>query len=169
MLELGAGAGRNALHLAGQGFEVTAWDTRVDELDQLAKEKELPIQTGVRDIRTLNALSPERHFDVFVSNHVLHYLSRQEALLLIKEMQERTNTDGLNVIAAFTENGDFYRDTPDTENFYLKAEELKDLYVDAGWQILEYVEAEVEAKKKRPDGSHMVNVSAKLIAKKLGN
>lgn len=169
VLDLGAGKGNDTLFLAEQGFAVTAWDIaqdNVDELDRLAKEKELSIQTEARDIRTLSSLGPDHHFDVFVSTYVLHNLSRQDALLLVKEIQERTNIDGLNVIAAFTEDGDFYRNAPNTEKFYLQENELKDLYIDAGWDIREYREVRVGAEKKRPDGSPMINVSAKLIARK---
>ncbi len=172
VLELGAGDGRNALYLAEKGFAVTAWDTSqvgLDELDRLAEEKGLDVQTEMRDIKNFN---PDDHFDVLVSTYVLHHLSRQDALLLIKEMQERTNTDGLNVITAFTENGDFYRDKPDTEDFYLKREELKNLYTDAGWEVLEptgYEEVEGKTNEKKPDGSRKVNVAAQLIARKPGN
>ena len=166
VLELGAGDGRNALYLAEKGFAVTARDTSqvgLDTLDQLAKEKGVYVQTEMRDIKDFN---PDDHFDVLVSTYVFHYLPRQDALLLIKQIQEHTKRDGLNVITAFIKNGDFKRDKKNTKNFYLKREELKDLYVNAGWEILEYEEVSDQAVKKNPDGSPMVNVSAQLIAKK---
>lgn len=80
-------------------------------------------------------------------------------------MQEHTNEEGLNTITTFTENGDFYRNNPDSGNFYPKEGELKELY--AGWEILEYEEVEDQAFAKKPDGSPMMNVSARLIARKV--
>lgn len=168
VLELGAGDGRHSRFLAEKGFAVTAWDTsqeKLDTLNRLAKEKGLSIQTKAKKISDLGSL--DHNFDVLVCTYVLHHLSRKDARLLIEEMQTHTNIGGLNTIAAFTENGDFYRDNPETENFYLQENELKRLYPESEWEILEYPEeAETQAHQTRPDGSHMVNVSARLIAKK---
>ena len=165
VLELGAGEGRNSLFLAEQGFDVTAQDVSqvgLGKLNKVAQEKGLNIQTEVKDIQTLNLV---QNYDVFVCTYVLHHLPRENAVAQVKQMQDHTNNDGLNTIATFTENGDFYRNNPDTENFYPKEGELKGLY--AGWEILGYEEIENRALVKRPDGSPMVNISAKLIARKL--
>jgi tellurite methyltransferase len=164
VLELGAGEGRNSLFLAEQGFEVTARDISqvgVEKLNKAAQEKGLNIHTEVKDIRTLDT---DRQYDIFVCTYVLHHLSREDAVSLIKQMREHTSEDGLNTITTFTENGDFYRNNPDTDNFYPKEGELRELYAD--WDVLEYEEVENQAFAKRPDGSPMVNVSAKLIARK---
>ena len=96
---------------------------------------------------------------------MLHQLTREEALKLIEQIKEHTNPEGLNVIKTFTENGDFYRTNPDTNNFYVKNDELQKLY--EGWEILEYKESESEAHKQNPDGSQMINISAKILAKKI--
>lgn len=164
VMELGAGVGRNSLFLAEKGFEVTAQDISqvgVEKINKAAKEAGLHIQTEVKDIRTVN---PDKNYDIFVCTYVLQHLSKEEATLLIRQMQAHTNENGLNSIAAFTQNGDFYRNEPDTENFFPKEGELKELY--AGWEVLEYEEIENQALSKRPDGSPMLNVSAKLIARK---
>ena len=164
VFELGAGEGRNSLFLAEQGFDITTQDISqvgVEKLTKAAQEKGLKVQAEVKDIRTL---SHDRNYDVFVCTYVLHHLSREDALELIKQIQEHTNEEGLNTITTFTENGDFYRNNPDTENFYPKEGELRKLYV--GWEVLEYEEVENRAFAKRPDGSPMINISAKLIARK---
>lgn len=164
VLDLGAGEGRSSLFLAEHGFDVTAQDISqigVEKLTNTAQEKGLNIQAEVKDIRTLN---PDRNYDVFVCAHVLHHLSREDAISLIRQMQEHTNADGLNTITTFTENGDFYQNNPNTENFYPKESELKELYAD--WEILEYEESKDRAFAKKPDGSPMMNISAKVIARK---
>ncbi len=168
VLELGAGEGRNSLYLATQGFKVTAWDISkvgIEKLNRTAQEKSLSIQTEVKDIRTLNS---DYHYDIFVCTYVLHHLLRQDALELIKQVKQRTNTNGLNTITTFTKNGDFYRDNPNTENFYPdEGGGLKELYAD--WEILEYDEIQVVARAKKPDGSPMINISANLLARKSKN
>ena len=164
VLELGAGEGRNSLFLAGQGFEVTAQDISqvgIEKLTKAAQEKSLNIQTEVKDIRTLDS---DQNYDIFVCTYVLHHLSREDAVLLVKQIQEHTNADGLNAVTTFTENGDFYKNNPSTANFYPEEGELRNLYAD--WEVLEYEEVENQAFAKRPDGSPMVNVSAKIIARK---
>ncbi len=164
VLELGAGEGRNSLFLAEQGFKVTAQDISevgIDKISKLATERGLNVQAEVKDIHTLNL---ERNFDVLICTFVLHHLPRTEALKLIKQIQEHTNPEGLNAITTFTENGDFYRNNPDTKNFYPKEGELRELY--AEWKILEYEEVESQAFAKRPDGSPMINMSAEILARK---
>ncbi len=164
VLELGAGEGRNSLFLAQSGFEVTAQDISevgIDKINKQAREKGLHIQTKVSDSRTLNL---DQGFDVLISTFMLHHLSREEALRVINQLQEHTNIEGLNVITAFTKNGDFYRNNSETNNFYPAENELRELY--ANWEILEYEETEGKAFAKRPDGSPMLNISARILARK---
>lgn len=164
-LELGAGEGRNSLFLANHGFKVKAQDISevgLNKLSKIATEKKLDIQT---EIKNINDLKLTDNFDVLVCTFVLHNLSRENALQIIEEMKNHTNPEGLNVITAFTKNGDFYNRPSEKENFYLDGGELKNLY--AGWDILEYEEAEGEARAKKQDGTAMKNVTAKLLAKKI--
>ena len=165
VLELGAGEGRNALYLAQNGFEVTAQDISeigIDKMKKLAQEKGLAIKTEIRDSRTFDLA---RDYDIMICTFMLHHFSREEALGLIKHIQDHTNSEGLNAISAFTTNGDFYRNNPGTKNFYPGINELRELYAD--WQILEYEEAEGSAFAKKPDGSPMRNITARLLARKL--
>jgi hypothetical protein len=83
-------------------------------------------------------------------------------------MKEHTNAEGLNVISAFTGNGDFFRNHPKlTKNLYFKEGELKALY--DGWEVLEYTEQESKARATNKDGSPMFNVLARILAKKPKN
>ncbi len=166
-LELGAGEGRNSLFLAEKGFTVTAKDLSqvgIDKIKKLAAERGLNIQAEVADIRTLGS---EDNFDVYVCTYVLHHLKRDEALSLIKQMQEHTNAGGLNALTTFTENGDFYRVDSEAGDFYPAPDELKSLY--DGWEILDYEEVENQALQKKEDGTHMMNVTAKILARKPAN
>ncbi len=164
-VELGAGEGRNSLFLASNGFEVSAYDISKVGIGKIAKraaELKLNVQAEVADVRALNL---QRNFDVVASTYMLHHLSREEALALVKRMQEHTNPEGLNAITVFTKSGDFYKGNPETDRFYPDAGELKSLY--AEWDILEYEELEVPAVDTKPDGSQMSNVAARLLARKM--
>lgn len=164
VFELGAGQGRNSLYLAKNGFEVTARDISkigIDKLLQEANNLEFSIKGEVGDARQL---SLEKDFDIFVSTYMLHHLSREQALELIAQMKEHTKPEGLNAVTVFTKNGDFYRNNPETENFYPDKNELKNLYTD--WEILEYQEFDSTAYEKKLDGDSMMNIAAKLLARR---
>ncbi len=165
VLELGAGEGRNSIFLAENGFEVTAEDISkvgIEKIKKVSQEKDLGIKTEIVDSRHLNL---DSNFDVLVSTFMLHHLSYEEAIKLIREIQEHTNLKGLNAITVFTKNGDFFREDPKTDNFYPDEGELKEMYM--GWEILEYNEVKRKAFGKKLDGSPIFNISAKILARKV--
>lgn len=165
VMDLGAGEGRNAMFLARQGFEVTAVDVSevgLAKLGEVAQVNGLNIITHVQDINNLNL---DRDFDIFLCIVVLHNLPRENAIKVIREMQRHTTPNGLNILRTFTQKGDFYELKKGVDRFYVKDGELKDLY--EGWEILKYEEEETQAITKRPNGSPMTNISAKLIARKI--
>lgn len=162
VLELGAGQGRNALFLASRGFEVTAQDLSTIGTDSIAKQAakhNLGVKIERGDVRMFN---PQKNFDIVVSTYLLHHLSSEEASELIRRMQAHTNPGGLNAISVFTRNGDFY--TPGTDRFYPDTNEMKRIYAD--WDILEYEEKEGDTAEKKPDGTQMKVVTARLLARK---
>jgi tellurite methyltransferase len=163
-LELGAGEGRNSLFLAENGFDVTAQDLSqvgIEKLRKSAEEKGLDVHTEIGDMQSFPI---DKDYDVLISTNVLHHLPKQDALNLIKRMQLNTKLGGLNTIVTFTDKGDFYSSNPNTKKFFPKEGELKDLYSE--WDILEYAEEENPASRKKEDGSRMINIMAKIIAKK---
>lgn len=164
ILDIGGGEGRNALYLAENGYEVEVIDLSqigLEKLQKLAEEKGLKIKTHTGDITEGNIDGSK---DGMISSFMLHHLLKNDALKLIQNMKEHTNEGGINFIAAFTENGDFFKANPLTNRFYPKHDELKTIYED--WDIKDYKEENTEAHTKNPDGTNMKNVSAFLIAQK---
>lgn len=164
VLEIGAGEGRHARFLADHGFQVTAFDRSevgIESLREKAAAQGLSIKAEVKDATELEL---SEKFDVMVNTYMMHHLHREEALELIRVMQEHTNVDGINAITAFMRQGDIYG--PDsTHRFLPEPNELRNLYKD--WEILEYAEAETSMVAKKPDGTHMKNYYASLLARRL--
>ncbi len=165
LLDVGAGDGRNALYLAREGFVVTARDiaaTGLEKLSARAEAEGLKVATEVGDVRDMEG---EGRYDVLLCTYVLHHMPREDALAVIRSMQEHTSSGGLNAVSTFTDKGEFYERDAQTSRFYPVPHELADLY--AGWDILQYEEREMEAYAKHEDGTPMRNVVAHLIACKV--
>lgn len=164
VLDVGAGDGRNVLYLARQGFDISAVDVSkvaINKIREVAKKENIFVNTVRADARKMKIV---RRYDLISAIFILHHLSRIEALTLINGIMAKTKPHGLNIIAAFTANGDFYRNNPKTHNFYLQHKELKSLY--AEWEIIRYKERNEEALAKRVGGSPMKNKCAYLLAQK---
>lgn len=87
VLEIGAGAGRNALFLASKGYEVTAIDissVAVERIMQQAKKMGLTLETRVSDIAEENLRS---NYDAIICTMTLHQLSKEDAEAVIKKMR----------------------------------------------------------------------------------
>jgi tellurite methyltransferase len=163
-LELGAGDGRNAIFLAANGFEVTAQDisgVALEKLHAQAEEKGLHVETKTGDATEME-LSGE--YDVLVVTYLLHFLTREKALQLMERVKAQTKPGGLNAIGVITADGDFFRNHPDTEQYFPGKTEMLDMYAD--WEILEHSAGEAPSDKTRPDGSPMTNVVERLLARK---
>jgi len=102
---------------------------------------------------------------VIVSLFILHLLEDEDARDVITKMKQNTKVKGLNVIAVFTKDGDFYRDYSVTQNFYANPGELKELYKE--WEILEWEEKRTRAFKKTEQGEPMFNLTSFLLARKI--
>jgi|TARA_B100002003_G_C13913551_1_gene444499 tellurite methyltransferase len=165
VLDIGGGEGRNAIFLAEKGFDVTVIDISsegIKKLNNLAKEKNLDIETSIRDVIEDRI---KKNYDIMVSSFMLHHLDKAEALGLIGNMMQHTSPGGFNVIATFTKDGDFFRKKPDTKQFYPDLGQIKEIYKD--WEIVTYAEINSRAHATNKDGSPMFNISSQLIAKKI--
>jgi hypothetical protein len=106
----------------------------------------------------------QEKYDVIIFSYVLHHIANERAVALIQEAKMHTNSGGLNIVTAFTKDGDFYAKDKNTERFYPDGGEWRSFYND--WNIHNYEEGKTHAFAKHPDGSHMVNVAAELLAQR---
>lgn len=166
-LDLGAGDGRNSIFLALHGFNVRAVDfsaTGIEKLMKRAQEKDLSVQAEVKDLKEFDW---NKDYDVLVCTYVLHLMPHEEALKLVRMMQQHTKPGGLNVLALMTKHGDFFRNNPNTNTYYPDINEAEQLYEqDTDWEIVEHAVGEVDAASKKPDNTPMINTATRFIARK---
>jgi tellurite methyltransferase len=130
-LDLACGPGGNAILLAEKGLNVDAWDiadVAIASLQSIAQERQLPIQTEVRDVEA-NPPGPET-YDVIV---VSYFLDRDIIPALIQALRPA----GLIYYQTFLQQRVSDRG-PQREEFRLADQELLQLF--SGLQILFYRE-----------------------------
>lgn len=96
-LDLACGRGANALWLAGQGYQVSAWDyskIALDRLKQAAQERGLQVETELRDVTT-QPPEPESYDLVLVS----YFLQRA----LVPAIQAALKPNGLLCYQTFSQ------------------------------------------------------------------
>ncbi len=167
VLDLGAGDGRHALHLASHGFQVRAVDaspSALGKLQVLAAEKELSIQTELADVSNY---SIDARYDVVIVVLLFQCLTEEHSLRLLKQIQDQTCPGGINVIHVFTKTGDRYR--------LDQVEDPGAFYPDDGWldqQYKKWIILESDSSvspligKSHTDGSPMTSVVERIIARK---
>lgn len=165
-IELGAGSGRNALFLAANGFEVTAVDISqvgIDKLKQKAAARNLKVRTVIADVMGFRW---DCDYDAVLFLFMLHHLKLSDAQRLLTEVRAHTTQGGLNVIAAFTKDGDFNRLYPEkcSSYFYPERGGVKSWYRD--WDVLEWQEMATRAFEKTEKGEPMFNLTSFLIAQR---
>ncbi len=117
ILDLGCGDAPVAISLSKKYFKVTCIDISEKKINKLPKE--------INGIKTnLNDFKIQENYDIILALGSLHFLSKEKALSLIKDIKAKTNAKGLNIIDAFKSN--------------INAQDLKNIY--SKWKILEYEE-----------------------------
>ena len=166
VLEIGAGVGRNALFLASKGYDVTAVDISsvgIDRIVEEAKEKGFLVRTLVSDVAED---SIQGSYDTIVCSMMLHQLSREDAREVIKSMQDHTNQGGFNLITTFNKNNYFFRNNPETPNFYPdNKEQLEGLYSD--WKLIESFVKDTKSAARDADGNRYPAEIVGLLVQKI--
>jgi tellurite methyltransferase len=134
-LDVGCGEGRNALYLAGLGFQTTAFDiseSGIQKIDSMAREKGLVIDTSVCDMRTFQFPCK---FDFIICQGCLHLIERKEWKMMIERMKGFTVTGGVHVVGVFTDTVPEPEDQRGLMVGLFKERELQEQYKD--WDIIE--------------------------------
>ncbi len=135
VIEFGCGAGRDALYLAENGFDVTSVDiskTGISKLIEIAEKRCLQIKAKVQDMRDFHF---EGKYDLVIAVGSLHLIPRSDWKKLIKKVKEHTVVNGFNIMTGFT---DQVQTPPDMKPFFVglfQEDELFEIYDD--WDILD--------------------------------
>lgn len=157
ILDLACGEAGTSLLLAEKGFEVTCIDiskTAINNIKKEAKKRGVKIIALVEDLEKFEI---EEDYDLIIGTGIFHFLPEENSLKLIDNAKKHTKKYGLNVFEVFLQ-GDPSQEE-DSEGYYFKPNELKDLY--SGWDILDYEEYE-----DYDEEEEQTNKIAYLIAKK---
>ncbi|MFT4309349.1 MAG: methyltransferase domain-containing protein [Candidatus Woesearchaeota archaeon] len=157
VIDLACGEAGTALALAQKGFEVTCLDISTTAITNVKKEIEkrgLAVVALVVDLERYEFIDD---YDIIIGTGFFHFIPKNYYLILIKNIMKHTKKDGLNIFEVFLE-GDPTQEE-DSEGYFFKKNELKDLY--SNWNIMEYEEYEEYNMKEE-----QINKIAYLIAKK---
>jgi SAM-dependent methyltransferase len=122
ILDVGAGTGRTAKHLAGEGFLVAALDTDRELLEELqATHPQIPVIVG--DARELGRLTTERFALIIAPMNLYHMLGPPEKRLPFLEAAARNGSVAIELDTAPDEPWDAEylteKDLPEPERGYL--------------------------------------------------
>jgi len=101
VLDIGCGEGKDAVFLARNGYNVTAFD--ISE-QGLSKARELADHCGIKvdffkaDICNFRL---ESDFDIIFSSGVFHYIPQEQRKSVTESLKEHTTPNGINVINVF--------------------------------------------------------------------
>ena len=136
-LDMGCGAGRNALYLSQLDFDVTAVDANPSAIGMLRSIIE---QEGIDNIEArvydINLADLGATYDFIACTVTLMFLDPTRVDAVIADMQQCTRAGGHNLIVAAMSTDEY--PCPMNFPFTLRAGQLSAAY--AGWELLEYNE-----------------------------
>ncbi len=160
LLDLGSGEGRNAVHFAKNGFDVTCVDI---SLPGLEKTKRYAEELGV-EVKTIHAdiitYEPKDIYDVVFSTGTLHYLPPEIRKIRFENYKQATSSKGINALSVFVRKP-FIPRAPDAEgtSHPWRSGELMSYYGD--WEIVYSTEEIFDCTSSGIPHKHAVN---RLIA-----
>jgi len=164
VLDVGCGDGKNALYLAGLGYEnVDAFDlsdNAIAKLNRLAVAKNILLNSWVQD---LTQFEFAKSYDLILSFGTLHFVSKADWKNFVQVAKQHTNINGIHIIQLFT---NVLPATPDIAPFAIGLaddEEIKELYHD--WEILQFKSYTFE--DEHPGVPKHYHASNKIVAQKI--
>ena len=133
VLDLGIGKGYNSVLLSNFGFNVTGVDISNESLKYIEENFDCSNLTLInKDVREFEI--EKNKYDLILSSNVLHFISKEDFLKIIKKIKENLKEDGLIYISVFSKedpssklNKDFKENTCIS---YFSKEEILDIFSD---------------------------------------
>lgn len=163
LLYIGCGEGKDAVFLARNGFDVTAFDVTdagVEKTKRLAEQARVHVNVFKADVRDFRL---DSGFDILHSSGVLHYIPPEEREDIFANYKRFTNPNGLHVFNVFVHKP-FIAPPPEKEphSYLWRSGELLGLYHD--WLIRDSAEIVFDCNSSGIPHQHAMT---KMIAEKL--
>lgn len=164
VLDIGAGDGRNAIHLAKQGFKVYALDFAAEGLKNLMVKAHI---YGVRDaivpiVASFPAHETTEQYDNVISTFTLHFAESGKLTNFLHRAMELTRPAGIMLIEDFNGNGTMAVN-PDN---YMDEQAIVDHYRDAGWHIHHSETQQTSSRQKNANGTPILTEKMAIVAQK---
>lgn len=167
ILDLGTGNGRNALHLAQLGHNVSAVDIRPEYIAEARSYAQslgrlaLGVRFGVKDITA--AAYPENSFDaVFVTRVLQETPDKHAALGVIRAAQSAAKRHGLNFITAYV--ADERQRAIKSHLVIFSPNELPARYCAVNWELVRHNQCMRPVREF--NGRTLINSHDEFVAKK---
>jgi len=132
VLDLGCGAGRNAIYLAGRGFQVDAVD--VAYLDFLSSvPQEIRKKINFRKCHVADAFGGEK-YGLVIAARLFQYLNKDELNVLFSSVWQSLEDDGIFVSSYNTEGGIFDIDDIKVNKYSYPVEEIEKILKNSGFK-----------------------------------
>jgi len=155
-LDIGAGAGRDSLHLLSRGWSVTAVDSSpssIAALRRLAGDRFNVVQATAQDF------VPQHPYDLVNAQFSLPFIRPADFDATVARLRDAVRPDGVMCTTFFGPHD--YWNRPGAELTFSTREEVEQIF--RGWGILELTEVEEDG--KTADGSpkhwHVFHVTAR--------
>lgn len=163
LLDIGCGEGRDSVHFARNGYDVTGLDISQNGLDKvvkLAEEHGVLVNIVKADIKKYQL---SRMYDVIYSTGTMHYLPPKIRVERFGHLKKMTKNGGYNVFSIFVDKP-FIEKSPDAEKeaYFYKSGELMGYYHD--WEILFTMEEIFDCNSGGVPHRHATN---RIIARKI--
>lgn len=162
VLDLGCGAGRNALPLARAGMDVTAVEvSRAACMRLRASATDLAIRLHVVE-QDLRCFEFGQLYDVVIAHGVLHLLPRADRVEVLGRIKSNTLPGGTNVVAVFTNRLPAVPDLAEVTLGLLDEGELFEAY--RHWEIV--LERAYTMHDEHPGGIRHKHAVNKIVARR---
>ena len=141
-LDLGCGAGIDAIFMVENGFIVTAVDNSQEKISMLkeAINNKGDLKNNIRLFRQdIDSFAIEKNkYQVIQAFNFLQFLDKKTGLKIIENIRENLSANGFVIISCFTVNDSLYQKPINKNRCFFMPQELKNLFSDS--EIIFYEE-----------------------------
>ncbi len=139
VLDLGAHNGRNGFYLAAHGHHVDSIEINPDYIEDgrsLARTMGGVALDNIFWLGDMRQLDLKIRYDAAMALTSLQHVAKEESYEVVSTMQQVVKPGGLNIVDAYIADQEQQALKPNYALF--KEDELKDIYVADGWEIVKY-------------------------------